>query len=107
MLIDVADAKETAAYVNATVARWGPIDVLFSNAGVGGAIGPVTDISVEAFDYTMDVLAKSVIDRARQQIQPHRRHRIQRSRIPHSCCQTDSANNLPPESNSCTRCEIS
>ncbi len=28
MLADVSDAKDTAAYVSATVARWGPIDVL-------------------------------------------------------------------------------
>src|SRR5688572_33411745 len=41
MLADVTSAKDTQAYVDATVARWGPIDVLFSNAGISGVIRPV------------------------------------------------------------------
>ena len=34
--------------------------LLFNNAGVGGAIGPLTETSVEDWDYTFDVLAKGV-----------------------------------------------
>jgi NAD(P)-dependent dehydrogenase (short-subunit alcohol dehydrogenase family) len=33
---DVADAEQTRKYVGETVARWGKIDVLFSNAGNDG-----------------------------------------------------------------------
>jgi NAD(P)-dependent dehydrogenase (short-subunit alcohol dehydrogenase family) len=40
---DVASAKDTQAYVAAAVATLGPIDVLFSNAGVSGVVRPVTD----------------------------------------------------------------
>lgn len=58
MLADVSDAKETAAYVNATVARWGPIDVLFSNAGISGVIRPVTDYPEDVFDAVMAVNLK-------------------------------------------------
>lgn len=58
MLADVSDAKDTAAYVNATVARWGPIDVLFSNAGVSGVIRPVTDYPEDVFDQVMAVNLK-------------------------------------------------
>ncbi|MDP1837416.1 MAG: SDR family NAD(P)-dependent oxidoreductase [Reyranella sp.] len=58
MLADVADARETAAYVNATVARWGPIDVLFSNAGISGVIRPVTDYPEDVFDAVMAVNLK-------------------------------------------------
>ncbi|MSP76375.1 MAG: SDR family oxidoreductase [Rhodospirillaceae bacterium] len=58
MLADVSDAKETAAYVNATVARWGPIDVLFSNAGISGVIRPVTDYPEDMFDAVIAVNLK-------------------------------------------------
>jgi NAD(P)-dependent dehydrogenase (short-subunit alcohol dehydrogenase family) len=58
MLADVSDAKETAAYVSATVARWGPIDVLFSNAGISGVIRPVTDYPEDVFDAVMAVNLK-------------------------------------------------
>lgn len=58
MLADVSDAHDTAAYVTATVARWGPIDVLFSNAGVSGVIRPVTDYPEDVFDHVMAVNLK-------------------------------------------------
>ncbi|MDP1748315.1 MAG: SDR family NAD(P)-dependent oxidoreductase [Reyranella sp.] len=58
MLANVADARETAAYVSATVARWGPIDVLFSNAGISGVIRPVTDYPEDVFDAVMAVNLK-------------------------------------------------
>lgn len=58
MLADVSDSRETAAYVNATVARWGPIDVLFSNAGISGVIRPVTDYPEDVFDAVMAVNLK-------------------------------------------------
>lgn len=58
MLADVSDARETAAYVSATVARWGPIDVLFSNAGISGVIRPVTDYPEDVFDAVMAVNLK-------------------------------------------------
>jgi NAD(P)-dependent dehydrogenase (short-subunit alcohol dehydrogenase family) len=58
MLANVADARETAAYVNATVARWGPIDVLFSNAGISGVIRPVTEYPEDVFDQVLAVNLK-------------------------------------------------
>jgi NAD(P)-dependent dehydrogenase (short-subunit alcohol dehydrogenase family) len=58
MLADVSSAKDTAAYVSATVARWGPIDVLFSNAGVSGVVRPVADYPEDVFDQVMAVNLK-------------------------------------------------
>lgn len=58
MLADVANARETAAYVNATAARWGGIDVLFSNAGVSGVIRPVTEYPEDVFDQVLAVNLK-------------------------------------------------
>jgi len=47
---DVRQAVDVEAYVAATVARWGWIDVLFSNAGNAGTIGPLADYPEEVFD---------------------------------------------------------
>jgi|GraSoiStandDraft_4_1057263.scaffolds.fasta_scaffold187366_2 NAD(P)-dependent dehydrogenase (short-subunit alcohol dehydrogenase family) len=52
---DVTDAKSTAGFIEATVARWGGLDVLFCNAGISGAICPVTDYPEEVFDRVMAV----------------------------------------------------
>src|SRR3990167_5541535 len=40
---DVSQSADTRAYLEATVKRWGRIDVLFSNAGLSGAIAPGTE----------------------------------------------------------------
>src|SRR5262245_25100164 len=58
MLADVASARDTIAYVEATVARWGPIDVLFSNAGISVVIRPVTDYPEDVFDHVLSVNLK-------------------------------------------------
>ena len=58
MLADVTSARDTTAYVEATMARWGPIDVLFSNAGISGVIRPVTDYPEEVFDQVLAVNLK-------------------------------------------------
>jgi NAD(P)-dependent dehydrogenase (short-subunit alcohol dehydrogenase family) len=58
MLADVTSAKDTQAYVDATVARWGPIDVLVSNAGISGVIRPVIDYPEDVFDAVVAVNLK-------------------------------------------------
>jgi len=57
---DVAREEDVIAMLEHAVGRFGHLDVVFNNAGVGGAIGPVTETSVEDWDYTFDVLAKGV-----------------------------------------------
>jgi NAD(P)-dependent dehydrogenase (short-subunit alcohol dehydrogenase family) len=52
---DVADAAATQRYIAETVKRFGKIDVLFSNAGVSGAIAPITDYPDELFDRVIAV----------------------------------------------------
>lgn len=47
---DVSDATATRAYIERTVSHFGPIDVLFSNAGNQGPITPVTEYPEDAFD---------------------------------------------------------
>jgi len=47
---DVSDAAQTRAYLDRTVAKFGKIDVLFSNAGNQGPITPVTEYPEDSFD---------------------------------------------------------
>jgi NAD(P)-dependent dehydrogenase (short-subunit alcohol dehydrogenase family) len=42
------------------VERWGRLDVLFNNAGFGGASGPLEETTVADYDLTMNVLLRSV-----------------------------------------------
>jgi NAD(P)-dependent dehydrogenase (short-subunit alcohol dehydrogenase family) len=57
---DVALESDIEAMLALAVNEFGGLDIVFNNAGVGGAIGPLTETTVEAWDYTMDVLAKGV-----------------------------------------------
>jgi NAD(P)-dependent dehydrogenase (short-subunit alcohol dehydrogenase family) len=57
---DVASEQDIEAMCEYAQATYGRLDVLFNNAGVGGAIGPLTETTVEDWDYTFDVLAKGV-----------------------------------------------
>jgi NAD(P)-dependent dehydrogenase (short-subunit alcohol dehydrogenase family) len=52
---DVGDAAATRAYVERAVDRFGPIDVLFSNAGNQGPVVPVTEYPEDAFDVQIRV----------------------------------------------------
>jgi NAD(P)-dependent dehydrogenase (short-subunit alcohol dehydrogenase family) len=57
---DVAVERDVERMIAAAIDAFGRLDILFNNAGVGGAIGPLTETSVEDWDYTFDVLAKGV-----------------------------------------------
>lgn len=57
---DVAKEADIVAMIGCAVSDFGGVDIVFNNAGVGGAIGPLIDTTVEDFDYTMNVLAKGV-----------------------------------------------
>ena len=57
---DVANEGDVEAMIGHCVDLFGGLDILFNNAGVGGAVGPITESSVEDWDYTFNVLAKGV-----------------------------------------------
>jgi NAD(P)-dependent dehydrogenase (short-subunit alcohol dehydrogenase family) len=52
---DVADSKDTQKYIGQTMDRWGRLDVLFSHAGISGAIKPITEMPEDVFDAVMAV----------------------------------------------------
>jgi len=57
---DVSREADVTALIGEATRRWGRLDVLYNNAGFGGAMGPVESISEDDFDLTFDVLLKGV-----------------------------------------------
>jgi len=56
---DVSEAGDVAAYIAATVVLWGPIDIVFSNAGNHGHVAPLADYDDDAFDRTLRIHARA------------------------------------------------
>lgn len=57
---DVSSEADVAAVVDLAVGRFGRLDVMFNNAGIVGAIGPIDQIPLEEYEFTMAVLLRSV-----------------------------------------------
>ncbi|MEO5670298.1 MAG: SDR family oxidoreductase [Ramlibacter sp.] len=51
---DVTDPASVEALFAATVKAWGRVDMLFNNAGVGAAAGPLEDLSLEQWKRVVD-----------------------------------------------------
>jgi NAD(P)-dependent dehydrogenase (short-subunit alcohol dehydrogenase family) len=57
---DVSAERDVAALAALAVERFGGLDCLFNNAGVGGAFGPIGETTVEEWDFTFAVLVRGV-----------------------------------------------
>jgi len=57
---DVAQEKDVEALLQLAASEHGRVDCVFNNAGVAGAFGPITQTSVEDWDYTFAVLVRGV-----------------------------------------------
>jgi len=60
LAVDVAEEADVEALVTLAVDRWGRLDAMFNNAGIGGAFGPITEQTVEEWDATFAVNMRSV-----------------------------------------------
>ena len=61
MPCNVSRKEELQALVDATLSKWGRIDIVVANAASNPHYGPLTDISDEAFDKIMANNVKSVL----------------------------------------------
>jgi NAD(P)-dependent dehydrogenase (short-subunit alcohol dehydrogenase family) len=57
---NVADEADVAAAVDLAVGEWGRLDVMFNNAGIVGAVGPIADTTRDDWDRTVAVLLDGV-----------------------------------------------
>lgn len=55
---DVSRTMDAQSYISQTVERFGPIDVLFSNAGNFGAVAPIQHYPEDIFDHVLEVHVK-------------------------------------------------
>ena len=69
MSTDVRDAEQVQMLVDATAERFGGLDILVANAGVG-AYGPVTELRQEHLDEMLDTNVKGVVYAAKAAV-PH------------------------------------
>lgn len=57
---DVAVEDDVAAAIALATDAFGRLDIVFNNAGIGGAFGPITEIKVEDWDETFAILTRGV-----------------------------------------------
>jgi NAD(P)-dependent dehydrogenase (short-subunit alcohol dehydrogenase family) len=57
---DVTVEADVAAAIDLAVSTWGKLDVMFSNAGIVGSVGPIAETPTDAWLRTIDVLLNSV-----------------------------------------------
>ena len=58
---DVTDEAAVAALVGTAVSSYGRLDVMFNNAGVGGAVGPIDRTDLDQADRTIDIDLRGVL----------------------------------------------
>jgi NAD(P)-dependent dehydrogenase (short-subunit alcohol dehydrogenase family) len=57
---DVTVEADVEGAVQTAVAEFGRLDCMFNNAGIVGAVGPIAETPVEAWDQTMAILLRGV-----------------------------------------------
>ncbi len=69
---DVAEEADVAALIARATSEFGKLDILFNNAGIGGAVGPLESIAVEDWDKTQAVCLRGVFLGIKHAIGPMR-----------------------------------
>jgi NAD(P)-dependent dehydrogenase (short-subunit alcohol dehydrogenase family) len=70
---DVSDADGSEETVQSVVASWGRVDVLVNNVGIGGPVGTVADVDLDAWDECLRVNITSMMLMSRFAIPQMRR----------------------------------
>ena len=71
---DVCDVAQIKALMDHAAGTCGGIDVLFNNAAAGGARGRIDEVDAEGWDWTMDLVLRSVAMGIHYAV-PHMKHR--------------------------------
>lgn len=71
---DVCDVPQIKALMDHAAGTCGGIDVLFNNAAAGGARGRIDEVDAEGWDWTMDLVLRSVAMGIHHAV-PHMMHR--------------------------------
>lgn len=58
--VDVSNEAQVIDLVALAEREFGGLDIIFNNAGIGGAIGPITELEVEHWDQTFAVMTRGV-----------------------------------------------
>jgi NAD(P)-dependent dehydrogenase (short-subunit alcohol dehydrogenase family) len=58
--VDVTSETDIKSAVDRAAAEFGKLNVIFNNAGVGGAIGTIEEVTVDNFDRTIAILLRAV-----------------------------------------------
>ena len=59
-ITDVSLENDIGSMIDLAVDHFGGLDILFNNAGIGGAVGPITHIDGDEWDKSFQILLKSV-----------------------------------------------
>jgi NAD(P)-dependent dehydrogenase (short-subunit alcohol dehydrogenase family) len=70
---DVSAEVEVKAAIDRAISEFGRLDITFNNAGLGGALGTIEQISVESWDRTFAILLRSVFLGIKHSIPPMRK----------------------------------
>jgi NAD(P)-dependent dehydrogenase (short-subunit alcohol dehydrogenase family) len=71
--VDVTSEPDIKALVERAVQDYGRLDVVFNNAGLIGAMGPIETINAEDWDKTIAVLLRAVFFGIRYAVEPMRK----------------------------------
>ena len=58
--VDVTSEDDVRWVIDETVDRWGRLDCMFNNAGIVGSVGPIDEMPLDEWQFSIDVLLKSV-----------------------------------------------
>lgn len=70
---DVSSAADIKSAVDRALKEYGRLDIMFNNAGLVGAVGPIEAVSAEDWDKTVAVLLRSVFLGIKYAVEPMRK----------------------------------